>query len=94
MKSRDVTSKEAFHINEPDSVASDVDHIKKILDAKYEPANLDEVVDGITYSNPMEKTKLHRLLRKHKNLFDGTLRKWVGNPYKIELEEGAMPHHA
>ena len=42
----------------------------------------------------MEKTKLHRLLRKHENLFDGTLGKWVGKPYEIELKEGATPHHA
>ena len=93
MKNRDATSKEAFYINEPDSVTSDIDCIKKILDAKYEPANLDEVVDGITYLNPTEKTKLHRLLRKHENLFDGTLRKWVGKPYEIELKEGVMPLH-
>lgn len=93
MKSRDMTSEEAFHINKPNSVASDIDHIQKILDAKYEPANLDEVVDGITYLNPMEKTKLHRLLRKHENPFDGTLGKWVGKPYEIELKEGATPHH-
>ena len=93
MKSRDATSEEVFHINEPDSVANNIDHIKKILDAKYEPANLDKVVDRITYLNPTEKTKLNRFLRKHENLFDGTLRKWVGRPYEIELKEGAMPHH-
>ena len=40
MKSRDATSKEVFHIKEPDGVTSDLDCIKKILDAKYEPANL------------------------------------------------------
>ncbi len=93
MKRRDMTSEEAFHINEPDGVASNLERIKKILDAKYEPADLDEVVEGITYLNPTEKTKLHGLLRKHKNLFHGTLGKWVGKPYKIELREGAMPHH-
>ena len=75
MKSRDATSKEAFHINEPDGVASDLDCIKKILDTKYEPADLDKVVECITYLNPTEKSKLHRLLRKHENLFDGTLGK-------------------
>ena len=94
MKSRDMTSTKVFHINEPDSVASDIDRIKKILGAKYEPANLDKVVAGIMYLNLKEKIKLHRLIRKHENLFDGTLGKWVGKPYEIELKEGAMPHHA
>ena len=30
----------------------------------------------------------------HEILFDGTLRQWVGDPYKVELKEGVKPYHA
>jgi hypothetical protein len=33
-------------------------------------------------------------LQKYKDLFDGTLGKWTGSPYDIELKEGAQPYHA
>ena len=31
---------------------------------------------------------------KYESLFDGTLGKWTGEPYHIQLKEGATPYHA
>ena len=41
----------------------------------------------------MEKKKFLRLLKKHENLFDGTLGRWKGIPFKISTKEGVNPHH-
>jgi hypothetical protein len=40
------------------------------------------------------KTKLHSLLKKYENLFDGTLGVWHNEPYNIELKEGVKPYHS
>ena len=37
---------------------------------------------------------MYRLLKKHENIFDGTLGNYTGTKYKIELLEGAQPIHA
>ena len=34
------------------------------------------------------------LLSQHEPLFDGTLGKWEGNPYHVEIRKGAKPYHA
>ena len=34
------------------------------------------------------------LLQKHESLFDGTLGKWKGPPYHIDLQPGAKPYRA
>jgi len=85
---------EAFHIEDPKSISSDMERIKNILDAKYEAANLKEVVAESTYLGPSEKAQLLELLNKYEKLFDGTLGKWVGRPYDIELHDGVTPYHA
>ena len=88
------TPEQAFHVQDPDSVASDMDCIKKILDAKYEATDLNQVVAEITYLSPLEKEQLLRLLKKFEPLFDGMLGKWKSKPYDIELREGITPYHA
>ena len=37
---------------------------------------------------------LLNVLEKHESLFDGTLGKWAGEPYKIALKENQKPYHA
>ena len=41
-----------------------------------------------------ERDKLKELLKEFEDLFDGTLGKWNGPDYDIELKEGARPYHA
>ena len=83
-----------FFVQESDSVKEAMERIKGILDAKYEPANLDEVVEQSTHLNYQEKQMLRKLLEKYKNLFDGTLGQWKDEILEIELKEGIKPYHA
>jgi hypothetical protein len=68
--------------------------LKNILDAKYKPADLDEVVRTCEHLDRDEQCLLHALLTKYEHLFDGTLGTWNNEPYDIELKEGATPYHA
>ena len=55
MQPQDSMMEEAFHVQEPASVTSDLEQIKKILDAKYEAVELPSVVAEITYLGPSKK---------------------------------------
>ena len=33
-------------------------------------------------------------MKKHEPMFNGTLGKWIGEEYRVELKEGAEPYHA
>ncbi len=70
------------------------DRIRKILDAKYEAADLDKICASQDQLNKEEQQLLLRLLNKYKHLFDGTLGKWTGSEVELELIEGARPYHA
>ena len=65
-----------------------------MLDAKYKKANLKEITTKLKYLNSNKQHLLYRLLKKHENMFDGTLENYIGTEYKIELLEGAQPYHA
>ena len=43
MKGRDATRQTSYQVNDSDSVIDATERMKRILDAKYEPANLEEV---------------------------------------------------
>ena len=92
MKERECTIDSAFHIPE-EHLDTELDRVKRILDAKYEPADLEEVVDKCTHLDVSMRQQLLKLLIKYKPLFDGTLGKWQGDPYDIELKEGVKPYH-
>ena len=68
--------------------------MSKILDAKYALADLRQVANANAHLPNNQKEKLHLLLSQHEPLFDGTLGKWEGNPYHVELRKGENPHHA
>ena len=68
---------------------------RKILDAKYELADLDKVVCACKHLTEDERLQLHALLHKYKHLFDdSTLGTWKNKPYNIKLKEGAKPYHS
>ena len=83
-----------FHVEEPEQVMEAQERLKRILDAKYEAADLNDVCQQQTELNDEEKQKLLRLLNKYQHLFDGTLGKWTGSKVELELNEGATPYHA
>jgi hypothetical protein len=68
--------------------------IKKILDAKYEPADLDKIAHNCDYLTDNEQTQLLSLLHKYQHLFDGSLGTWNAKPYNIELKPDAKPYHS
>jgi transposase InsO family protein len=65
----------------------------KILDANYATADLQQVTEEQAHLTDQEQTALHALLSKYEELFDGTLGRWKGEPYDIELQPGATPYH-
>ena len=64
----------------------------RILDSKYEKANLSNVVASTTHLTDVEKQKLYKLLVKYEDLFDGTLGEWKTEPVDFELVDDAKPH--
>ncbi len=59
--------------------------MKDILDAKYSKADLKKVAESAVHLNRIERDQLYKLLKTHKNLFDGTLGTFTGDPYDIKL---------
>ena len=94
MKSRDATLEDSYYVHDSPCLVEAAERIKRILDAKYEPANLDEIVGSCTHLSEEEKEGLHSLLKKYESLFDGTLGTWKGEDYNIELWSDATPYHA
>ena len=94
MKGQEASRKDSYHVEDSEKVIQSTERIKKILDAKYEPANLDKVVESHTHLTEEEQKPLRALLEKYKMLFDGTLGTWRNEQYNIELRPDAKPYHA
>ena len=92
-KDQDATPADAYFINE-DEMEEASARIRRILDAKYEAANIDDVCAQQEQLNQVEKDKLKQLLLRYEELFDGTLGVWKGSPVELQLNEGATPYHA
>ncbi|MGA1256817.1 MAG: pol polyprotein, partial [Candidatus Nanopelagicaceae bacterium] len=93
-KPMDATVPDAFHIDDDPTLLDIHERMKKILDAKYEAADLNTVVSEQTQLSDDEKQKLHRLLSQYASLFDGTLGKYTGSPVVLRLKKDAEPYHA
>ena len=65
----------------------------RILDAKYEKADLPKVVDACDHLSGTKKESLLQLLQRFESLFDGTLGDWKPSPVHFELKEGVKPFH-
>ena len=68
--------------------------MRRILDAKYEKADLDKVANECTHLTEDERTKLKMLLKKHEYLFEGKLGEWNTPPVDFELKDDVTPYHA
>ncbi len=68
--------------------------IKKILDTKYVPADLNKVVQDCKHLNDEGQMKFLKLLKKFEPLFDGMLGVWHDKLYNIKLKVDATPYHA
>ena len=94
MKESDKTEAENFHVPDPSALDESAERLKKILDAKYEAADLGEVCRSQKQLSVDEQDMLHNLLKEYSDLFDGTLGKWQMDDYDIELRPDAKPYHA
>ena len=65
-----------------------------ILDAKYDKADLPQIVSEMKHLDSKQKADLLLILQKHKKLFDGTLGVYPHKKFHIELEENAKPVHS
>ena len=65
----------------------------QILDAEYKAADLSEIAAAATHLNKDEQSQLFLLLNKYKDLFDGTLGKWTGEPCHIKTKADIEPYH-
>ena len=77
---------------EPLSTASEQELADWILDAKYEAADLPDIVKQCENLSLSEREELLTLLRRYETLFDGTLGDWKLKPVSLELREGSVPY--
>ena len=71
---------------EPIATQEATERIVKILDSKYEKADLDKVTADAEQLGKHQQRKLLSLLKDFENLFDGTLGHWETEPIDIELK--------
>jgi hypothetical protein len=67
--------------------------LSSILDAKYAPTDIAKYATKQKNLTADERSELYTLLKKFEGLFDGSLGKWTGKPYHIELRPDAKPYH-
>lgn len=94
MRSQSSTAANAYFIRDSKELEDSTTRVRRILDAKYEKADLDATVSNCKHLEPNQKSTLLALLKKYETMFDGTLGKWTGDPYHIELKPNVTPYHA
>ena len=82
-----------FTIQDSKNVKNATKRVKKILDVKYKKVNLKKIVNNSKYLNNDKQSHILKLLKKHEEMFDGTLDNYTGLEFKIELLEGAKPNY-
>jgi hypothetical protein len=79
---------------EPISTRSATKRVVKVLDAKYEKADLPAIIrDKCSHLTASDREKLLSVLLKTELLFDGTLGNQKLLPVSFELKEGMKPYH-
>ena len=94
MKDRKCTIHNSYHVDKPEPLAKEMDRIREVLDAKYQPADLKKIVSECDNLDPIQQDKLLDLLNKHQKLFDGSSGQLQAKSYDIKLKENATPYHA
>ncbi len=79
---------------EPISTKDATNRAVRILDAKYNKADLQSIVNNnCKHLSADQQNKLLQLLMKYESLFDGTLGDWRTKPVSFQLKEGSKPYH-
>jgi hypothetical protein len=83
-----------YFAQEPISTRSATKRMVKILDTKYEKADLPAIIrENCSHLIASDREKLLSVLLKFELLFDGTLGDWKLPPVCFELKEGMKPYH-
>ncbi len=79
---------------EPQSTQDATKRVTRILDAKYQEADLQSIVrNNCKHLSANQQKKLLQLLQKYESLFDSTLGDWKTKPVSFQLKEGVSPYH-
>ena len=73
MRPTTCTQETTYNVDNTPDITAETDRMSGILDAKYKPADLNEVATKNENLTLDQQTKLHELLKKYESLFDGTL---------------------
>ena len=77
---------------EPAATKEETERVTRILDAKYDAADLPTIVEeNCSHLTARQKGALLKLLQSYESMFQGTLGKWDGEEVHFELKEGARP---
>jgi hypothetical protein len=80
----DAFEAEIFSIHDPD--ITDAARIQEIMDVKYAPADIDEMIYKCTHLTNNERSNLKALLKTFEPLFDGTLGTWDTEPIDLKTK--------
>jgi hypothetical protein len=84
---------EIFSMHDP--ATTDAARIQEIMDVKYAPADISEMVSRCNYLTITERSDLKMLLHKLEPLCNGTLGTWDTEPIDLELKDPeAQPYNA
>ena len=82
-------------VYESNSLNESTERRNRILDAKYEKADLPTIVKTQAgHLTQKEQNALLKLLMEYEYLFDGTLGTWKTTPVDLRLHPGAKPHYS
>jgi hypothetical protein len=86
--------KNTYFAQEPISTRSKTKRMVKILDAKYEKADLPAIIrENFSHLKASDREKLLSVLLRFKLLLNGTLGNWKLLPVSFELKEDMKPYH-
>ena len=68
--------------------------VKKILESKYEKADLNAVVQALSHLTQDEQQALLAVFLQHQKFFLGKVGTWKGKPIDIQLKDNVKPYHA
>jgi hypothetical protein len=75
-------------------IEQEMQRMTDIIDAKHKKADLHNIAYSADHLTSSKQSSLLALLKKYKDLFDGTLSTLTGKPHDIELKDNVEPHHA
>ena len=79
---------------ESDSTKEFTNYGFRILDTKYEKADLPKIIkDTCSHLSESKTVELLSLLLKYDSIFDVTLGNWKTEPVHFKLKEGSKPYH-